>query len=186
MVVEPENRSDFTQCKFSLYSSVYFSGTCTYIHKCTNTDMHACTWTCICKTILVCIQDGFFPLSDASQEGYDEIVQMLLQAGATVDLQNKVEDWFNFVHLSYCVLCAVFKTFMAKEGQKICPTHRQCMRICLEQQNHWFTESMFNGVSMGHVFPEIWTGNTTVSKKKKLQWFSDYEPWAKLHAFCNH
>ena len=43
-------------------------------------------------TIRTCIQDGFFPLSDASQEGYDEIVQMLLQAGATVDLQNKVKD----------------------------------------------------------------------------------------------
>ena len=61
------------------------------VHK---TDMYMCTrtHTCICTTILVCIQDGFFPLSDASQEGYDEIVQMLLQAGATVDLQNKVED----------------------------------------------------------------------------------------------
>ena len=106
LFVEPENRSDFTQCKFSLYSSVYFSGTCTYIHKCTNTDMHTCTWTHICTTILVCIQDGFFPLSDASQEGYDEIVQMLLQAGATVDLQNKVKDWFNFVHLSL-VVCYV-------------------------------------------------------------------------------
>ena len=40
----------------------------------------------------MCIQDGFFPLSDASQKGYDEIVQLLLQAGATVDLQNKVKD----------------------------------------------------------------------------------------------
>ena len=43
-------------------------------------------------TIRMCIQDGFFPLSDASQEGYDEIVQVLLHAGATVDLQNKVKD----------------------------------------------------------------------------------------------
>ena len=43
-------------------------------------------------TICMCIQDGFFPLSDASQEGYDEIVQMLLQAGATMDLHNKVKD----------------------------------------------------------------------------------------------
>ena len=38
------------------------------------------------------LQNGFFPLSDASQEGFDEIVRMLLQAGATVDLQNKVKD----------------------------------------------------------------------------------------------
>ena len=43
-------------------------------------------------TIQTCIQDGFIPLSNASQEGYDEIVQMLIQAGATVDLQNKVKD----------------------------------------------------------------------------------------------
>ena len=39
-------------------------------------------------------QDGFFPLFDASQEGHDGIVEMLLQAGATVDLQNKVEDCY--------------------------------------------------------------------------------------------
>ena len=59
-----------------------------YIFKCTNTLRHARKYTC--TTILTCIQDGFFPLSNASQEGYDEIVQMLLHAGATVDLQNKV------------------------------------------------------------------------------------------------
>ena len=60
------------------------------VHKHRHAHMHMSTsiWT----TILTCIQDGFFPLSDASQEGYDEIVQMLLQAGARVDLQNKVED----------------------------------------------------------------------------------------------
>ena len=37
-------------------------------------------------------QDGFFPLHDASQEGHEGIIEMLLQAGATVDLQTKVED----------------------------------------------------------------------------------------------
>ena len=37
-------------------------------------------------------QNGYFPLYDASQEGHDGIVEMLLQAGATVDLQTKVED----------------------------------------------------------------------------------------------
>ena len=39
-------------------------------------------------------QDGLFPLYVASQEGHDRIVEMLLQAGATVDLQNKVEDCY--------------------------------------------------------------------------------------------
>ena len=36
--------------------------------------------------------DGCSPLYDASQEGHDGIVEMLLQAGATVDLQTKVEE----------------------------------------------------------------------------------------------
>ena len=36
------------------------------------------------------MQEGFFPLISASQEGHDRIVEKLLQAGATVDLQNKV------------------------------------------------------------------------------------------------
>ena len=40
-------------------------------------------------------QDGFFPLHDASQEGHDGIVEMLLQAGATVDQQSKVEDYYD-------------------------------------------------------------------------------------------
>ena len=39
-------------------------------------------------------QNGYFPLYDASQEGHDGIVEMLLQAGATVDLQTKVEDCY--------------------------------------------------------------------------------------------
>ena len=36
------------------------------------------------------VQNGFFSLYFASQKGYDKIVRMLLQAGATVDLQTKV------------------------------------------------------------------------------------------------
>ena len=38
------------------------------------------------------MQVGFFPLFSASQEGHDRVVEMLLQAGATVDLQDKVEN----------------------------------------------------------------------------------------------
>ena len=49
----------------------------------------------------LCMQKGFCPLHIASQEGHDRIVEMLLQAGATVDLQSKVE---NCVLLSL-VLC---------------------------------------------------------------------------------
>ena len=49
----------------------------------------------------MCMQDGFFPLYIASQEGHDKTVEMLLQAGATVDLQNKVENYY----LLFCHLC---------------------------------------------------------------------------------
>ena len=35
-------------------------------------------------------KDGLFPLIVASQEGHDRIVKILIQAGTTVDLQNKV------------------------------------------------------------------------------------------------
>ena len=38
----------------------------------------------------MCTQNGFFPLFVASHKGYDRIVDLLLQAGATVDLQDKV------------------------------------------------------------------------------------------------
>ena len=37
-----------------------------------------------------------FPLISASKEGHDRIVEMLLQAGATVDLQNEVENCYLF------------------------------------------------------------------------------------------
>ena len=43
------------------------------------------------------IQEGYTPLFSASQEGHDGIVEMLLQAGASVDLQAKVSiDVTNF------------------------------------------------------------------------------------------
>ena len=38
----------------------------------------------------MCTQDGACPLYIASQQGRDSIVNMLLQDGATVDLQSKV------------------------------------------------------------------------------------------------
>ena len=37
-------------------------------------------------------QDGYCPLHVASQDGHGRIVDILLQGGATVDLQNKVEN----------------------------------------------------------------------------------------------
>ena len=40
----------------------------------------------------MCLQEGNCPLFIASLEGHDKTVKILLQAGATVDLQAKVEN----------------------------------------------------------------------------------------------
>ena len=50
----------------------------------------------------MCKQDGHCLLHIASQEGHNRIVEILLQAGATVDLQNKVEKLFIRVSLVVC------------------------------------------------------------------------------------
>ena len=70
----------------------------THIHTHTHTHTHTYTHT------YTHTQDGFFPLYGASQEGYDGIVEMLLQAGATVDLQTKVEDCYYDSTLFICLL----------------------------------------------------------------------------------
>ena len=51
-----------------------------------------------------CTQSGDSSLSFASQEGHDGIVEMLLQAGATVDLRTKVEDSYYDSSLFICHL----------------------------------------------------------------------------------
>ena len=49
-------------------------------------------------------QDGFLPLVHGSQEGHDGIVEVLLRAGARVDLQDKVEDGYYDSTLIICHL----------------------------------------------------------------------------------
>ena len=58
------------------------------------THMYICVYT----------QEGFLPLHNASAEGYDGIVEMLLQAGATVNLQTKVEDCSSVMCCVHCTL----------------------------------------------------------------------------------
>ena len=58
-------------------------------------------------------QDGSFPLISASLKGHDRVVEKLLQAGATVDLQNKVVKLSLFVHLSL-VMCHVLYSLYTK------------------------------------------------------------------------
>ena len=55
--------------------------------------MHSCLPVHVAHQVVVFsmyIQDGYSPLHNASQGGHDGIVERLLQAGATVDLQTKV------------------------------------------------------------------------------------------------
>ena len=92
-------------CLYAYYpDSVYLTNTgtcplvCTHNHtptRCTqmcifthNYHTHTHTYTTMYT------QDGLSPLIVASQEGHDKIVEKLLQAGATVDLQNKVENCY--------------------------------------------------------------------------------------------
>ena len=83
----------------------------------------------------MCMQNGAYPLHVASQEGHDRIVEMLLQAGATVDLQNKVENCYLFIshlccakHIMYHTTCIEGNTY---ECQKTYPT--QPLLLVLQQ-----------------------------------------------------
>ena len=83
--------------------------TCTHNHthmqmQHTNMHLHLCTQHYTHNTM--CTQDGYFPLYVASQKGHDRIVEILLHAGATVDLQNKVKDRY---YLFICHLCCAMR-----------------------------------------------------------------------------
>ena len=57
-------------------------------------------------------QDGFFPLYCACHNGYCEIAEMLLKAGATVNLQAKVEDCFNlFIYSVPPTVCSLYSYY---------------------------------------------------------------------------
>ena len=90
-----------------------------YVHT-TTTHTHTCTYTTMCT------QDGFSPLYSASAKGHGRIVEMLLQAGATVDLQTKVENCL-FVHLSLVVCHAQYSLYT-----KYHTTVRGICYTCLE------------------------------------------------------
>ena len=103
MFEEPENNFDFTVLVFLFTVLCSFNFSRVHVHALVHKHRYAYVDMNTYTTIFTCIQNGFYPLFNASQEGYDEIVQMLLQAWATVDLQNKVKGSFNFVHLSLVV-----------------------------------------------------------------------------------
>ena len=61
--------------------------TCRKLHSCLAVHVHVAHQI---VAFSMYIQEGNTPLLNASQEGHDGIVEMLLQAGASVDLQAKV------------------------------------------------------------------------------------------------
>ena len=68
----------------------------------------------------MCLQNGGCPLLFASLEGHDKTVEILLQAGATVDLQNKVDSyysllWENGVHSNLSNLCKMCLGVMTED-----------------------------------------------------------------------
>ena len=57
-------------------------------------------------------QDELFPLYYASRGGYDGIVEMLIQAGSTVDLQNKVSITEpRTFHPTHCIYPAMYALY---------------------------------------------------------------------------
>ena len=75
-----------SECTDTNAHTIVFVHTTIHPHNTYNTSYTTTTHT------TMCMQDGFFPLFSASQEGHDSVVEKLHQAGATVDLQDKVEN----------------------------------------------------------------------------------------------
>ena len=111
-----------------------------HVHTHTHTHTHKHTYT----TMLM--QDGFFPLSNASQEGHDRVVAMLLQAGATADLQNKVENCS--CHLWCTMPCTVFNAQHSrtiKHIQQMTSTdmHGRKTHLCTGSMYIWWSVDKF-------------------------------------------
>ena len=73
----------------------------------------------------MCMQDGDCPLYIASDKGHDKTVEILLQAGATVDLPDKVEDyylllWENGVHSNLSNLMALHTSIEMRTSLSMC------------------------------------------------------------------
>ena len=110
-----ENLDKFHMCQNSYSTSVH-----AYCSLCSFSLANSCTYCCV--TDSTChssapastyghtharTQGRSSPLLIASSKGYDGIVEMLLQAGATVDLQDKVEDCYYMIELCSSVTCSV-------------------------------------------------------------------------------
>ena len=75
----------------------------TTIHHAHVTHKYACTLRTQHHTHNHVQQNGNCPLYIASWKGHDKTVEILLQAGATVDLQNKVESYYSLLWEMVCI-----------------------------------------------------------------------------------
>ena len=80
---------------------------------------------------IVYMQDGFFPLFVACQKGHDRIVEKFIQAGAIVDLQNKVFLYLSLVmcHVLYSLYTKYHTIFRECEDQRVYPTQPQVISM---------------------------------------------------------
>ena len=83
------------------HTNAYVHTTMRHAHV---TRKHACVFTHTNTThTTMCIQDGGCSLFFASHMGHDKTVEILLHAGATVDLQDKVEVTIHYYEKMVCI-----------------------------------------------------------------------------------
>ena len=145
---------------------------CTFTHTTPHTHTHTHTHT-HAHTNTLCMQKGYCPLHYASQKGHDRVMELLLQAGVTVDLQSKVE---NCVLLSF-VLCHAhywLYTMHHHNTQEKMNVRKQIQQITAADTHlkiksfvHWKQVHFMHG--LGRCFPQkTWTENSSLGSK--LQW----------------
>ena len=102
-------RKNCLNCIEAFCCTSVIAGTCMYTCRFVSSIVKALALMHIQMLIHTpCKQDGCFPLFSASQEGHNRIVEILLQAGATVDLQDKVESCCYLFICHLCSACTVF------------------------------------------------------------------------------
>ena len=124
-----------------MYTQPHTHAHATHQYPCTFT--HTTPHTCTHNTM--CAQDGASSLIIASVNGHDRIVDKLLQAGATVDLQEKVicsSVTRNVMYSIYCTLSTPHnipgKIKFREHIQQITSAD-----VCIGEQTHLSTGSMY-------------------------------------------
>ena len=157
----------------------------------TNAHIHTTTHTCTCNTQIcmciyahntthtcthntMCTQDEDCPLNDASREGHDRIVEMLLHAGAIVDLQNKVFHCFSVTSVVPYALFIVQKVPHNIQGNMNVRKHilqitAADMHWRITSSVHWKHVNLVHKLGTFFIFyffyQKIWTENASLGSK---------------------